>query len=97
MLEKTSEWAEKQNRPFVKLTVLKSQKTYCSQWSKGLMKLCEAFSEAGSIEQYLEVILIWKKNSVQTSVSFHILLNSMYIYGVYICITAYMAICTVLY
>jgi len=46
---------------------------------KSLMKLCEALSEAGSIEQFLEVTLIWKKNSVQIGVSFPILLH----FGVY--------------
>lgn len=60
---------------------------------KSLMKLCEALSEAGSIEQFLEVTLIWKKNSVQIGVSSHTLLYfCVYIYSLYIhnCIYSYM-------
>lgn len=45
------------------------------------------------MEQFLEVTLIWKKNSVQIGVSFHILLHfCVYIYSLYMynCIHSYM-------
>lgn len=57
------------------------------------MKLCEALFKAGSVEQFLEVTLIWKKNSVQIGVSFCILLqNVVYIYSLRMqnCIYSYM-------